>query len=210
MRAPAAGLALFALSALLVACSGGDEGDQSGARTLNLMEEFVPGDSGFTREARLNVENISKHGEQRSHTRGRNCLTCHQSEGPGKGIFTLAGSLVDEKQRPYPNAILRLFQTAQAPGGGPVQFGGPVELADLALELELDENGNFFTTEELPSFFPSAPLYPQFLSQSGEPLFKADGKTHAVMGGGATVGGCNFCHGESFPIVGRDTPADDG
>ena len=191
-------------AALLLGCAS--EGDPAGSRTLNLMENFVPGDPSFVRSPALDVDNISQHGEYRSHTRGRNCLTCHQSEGPGRGLFTFAGSLVDEKLRPYPNATLRLFKTARAPDGGPVQFGGPVELSDLAMELELDANGNFFTTEAPPESFPEAALYPQFFSESDEPLYKADGTAHAIMGGGATVGGCNFCHGDAFPIIGRDTP----
>lgn len=55
-----------------------------------------------------------------------------------------------EAGRPYSNGILRRFATAQAPGGGPVQWGGPVELADQVLQLELDANGNFFTTVGRP------------------------------------------------------------
>jgi hypothetical protein len=90
-----------------------------------------------------------------------------------------------------------------------VLFGGPVELSELAMELEVDANGNFFTTEAPPTGFPDAPLYPQFFSETDDPRYKADGKLLAITGGGVTVGGFNFCHGASFPIVGRDTPADD-
>jgi hypothetical protein len=200
--------AWVALSAALVGCGGADGTSSKSGQAIDLMNDFVPGDPDFERDAALDVENISRHGELRSHTRSRNCLSCHQTEGPGRGVFTIAGSLVDEQQRPYRNGILRLFAAARAPGGGPVEWGGPVELTDLVLEVELDENGNFFTTEALPDFFPAQPIYPQFFSEQGEPLFKADGKSHAVMGSGATVGGCNFCHGASFPIVGRDSAAE--
>lgn len=210
-------VALAALIALTsVGCGEGgspagtlDEAEDHADHT-DLMNNFVPGDPAFERDTALNVENISRNGDRRSHTRSKNCLSCHQENGPGRGIFTFAGSLVDEELRPYPNAILRLYRTAQAPDGGPVQFGGPVELSDLAMEIEVDANGNFFTTEAPPTGFPDAPLYPQFFSESDEPLYKPDGKLHAIMGGGVTVGGCNFCHGASFPIIGRNTPADDG
>jgi cytochrome c553 len=171
------------------------------------MVDFVPGDPAFVRSPSLNVTNVSQHGQVRSHTRDKNCLSCHQEKGPGRGVFTLAGSLADEKGRPVPNATLRLFAAAQAPGGGPVQFGGPIELANEVFSAEVDGNGNFFTTETLPDTFPDLPLYPQFFAEDGSVLFKADGKAPAIMGSGVQVGGCNFCHGSSFRIVGRSDAA---
>lgn len=209
---------IVVLVTVLAPACGDDESRPAGpdedaglphADHADLMNNFVPGATSFERNPALNVENVSRHGDRRSHTRSKNCLTCHQENGPGRGIFTIAGSLSDEVLRPYPNAILRLFLSAQAPGGGPVEFGGPVELSELAMELELDANGNFYTTEALPEGFPDAPLYPQFFSEDDRPLYKADGALHAIMGGGATVGGCNFCHGENFPIIGRKIAAGD-
>jgi hypothetical protein len=170
------------------------------------MNDFVPGDPNFERSPTLNVENISEHGDTRSHTRSKNCQTCHQEQGPGKGIFTISGTLLDEKHRPYPNAILELYESVQAPGGGPVQWGGPVEVVNLLMKVEVDANGNFYTTESLPDLFPNEPLYPRFVKADGTPLFKETGSAEATMGGGVTVGGCNFCHNDTFPIVGREVP----
>ncbi len=198
---------LACLLASLSACAG-DAGPlgalDSEASELDLMNDFVPGDARFQRDPALNVDNISAHGEARSHTISKNCLACHQENGPGRGIFTIAGSLLDERGRPYPNAVLKLFDTAQAPGGGPVTWGGPVELTGLVMQVEVDANGNFFTTEPLPDSFPDKPLYPQFFSRDDRPLLRGDADQPALMGSGVQVGGCNFCHNAGFPITGRD------
>jgi hypothetical protein len=82
--------------------------------------EILPGDPRFERDPALDVENISAAVEKRSHNMGQNCIGCHQPHGPGKGLFTTAG-------------------TVYAPSG-----------TDLVLSVAIDGNGNFFTTEPLP------------------------------------------------------------
>jgi hypothetical protein len=200
-------------AAAVVACSDDEPSTKDDVETshnhadhVNLMNDFVPGDPNFKRNPALNVENVSKHDETRSHTRSKNCQTCHQEAGPGRGIFTISGTVLDEEHRPYPNAILQIFETVQAPGGGPVAWGGPVEVLNLAMEIEVDGNGNFFTTQELPDFFPDKPIYPRFVTADRQPLYKELGLFEATMGGGVSVGGCNFCHSETFPIIARLEP----
>jgi hypothetical protein len=140
--------------------------------------EILPGDARFERDPALNVENISAPEERRSHNMGQNCMGCHQPHGPGKGLFTAAG-------------------TVYAPSGTPAT-GGTVELrtagkgeGDLVLSVAIDGNGNFFTTEPLP--FPDQALF-FFL--------------RAPAGGGTNEmpfptisGACNLCHNEQRRIL---------
>ncbi|MDI1477291.1 hypothetical protein [Polyangium sp. y55x31] len=156
-------LFLAAVLALpLAACGPADEGPDEG---------IAPGDPSFVRDPALDVENVSAHGEARSHNMGQNCMNCHQAHGPGRGRFTAAG-------------------TAHSPTGEPLA-GGTVELrtapngqGDLVLAIQIDDNGNFFTTESLP--FPDESLFP-FVRAPG-----AGGTS--FMPFPTLSGACNVCH----------------
>lgn len=169
--------------------------------TIDYTCDFVPGDPSFVRDPKLDVANVSKSGERRSHNVGRNCLGCHQEKGPGKGRFVLAGTLYGPDGVPLPDVKLKLFARAEGPDGGRPGYGEPAIFKDEVRTIEVDAKGNFFTTEALPASYPASALYPQFFLADGvTPLKRTDTGAAAQMGAGVTTGGCNFCHSASFAI----------
>jgi hypothetical protein len=152
-----------ALVPAMAACGPGDDGEPD-------AEAPLPGDPDFVRDPALNVENISAHEEQRSHNMGLNCMGCHQPHGPGRGLFTAAGTMFDAEGAPLPGGTVEL-RTAGAGQG------------DVVLALEVDRNGNFFTTEALP--FPDTSLFPFVKAKSGASSF---------MPFPTISGACNICH----------------
>ncbi|WP_437904242.1 hypothetical protein WME95_38155 [Sorangium sp. So ce327] len=157
----------------LAGCGASDEGMDEPSDA-----EILPGDPRFERDPALDVENISAAAEKRSHNMGQNCIGCHQPHGPGKGLFTTAG-------------------TVYAPSGTPVT-GGTVELrtagggeGELVLSVAIDGNGNFFTTEPLP--FPDQALFFFVRSQDGEGTNE--------MPFPSISGACNLCHNEQRRIL---------
>ncbi len=133
-------------------------------------EEILPGDPRFVRDPALDVENISATGEARSHNMGLNCMGCHQPHGPGRGLYTAAGTVHGPDGMPEPGGTIELRTGPQ--GGG-----------DLVLSLEVDANGNFFTTETLP--FPEEALFPFVRAADGGTTF---------MPFPTISGACNVCH----------------
>jgi hypothetical protein len=134
-------------------------------------DEILPGDPRFIRDPALDVENVSVLGEARSHNMGQNCMNCHQARGPGKGQFTTAGTL---------------FKPSGAPlAGGTVELrSAPNGQGDLILAVDVDLNGNFFTTKALP--FPDAALFP-FVR--GPEMNGSSFMPFPTMSGA-----CNVCH----------------
>jgi hypothetical protein len=113
---------------------------------------------------------ISKHSETESHNTGKNCMDCHKTKGPGEGDFLIAGSCYDSTfTNPYPNASINLYTE---PGGA----------GQLIYTLEVDGNGNFYSTEAV-SFLGG--LYPTITGTSGNVHY---------MNGAITHGACNSCH----------------
>lgn len=130
------------------------------------------GDPGFERDAALDVDNRSTHGEDRSHHTGENCMQCHQAHGPGLGLFTIAGSVFGADGRPVSNPTIDLYD-------GPADMGG-----QIVAHLDGDTQGNVFTTDPMP--FPDTPLYPVVKSQNATLI------NHMPFG--VTSGACNLCH----------------
>jgi hypothetical protein len=146
----------------LAACGPADE---------DPSEEIPPGDPGFVRDPALDVENTSAPSETRSHNMGQNCMNCHQTFGPGKGLFTTAGTLYGSNGAPLPGGSVEL---RTAPNGQ----------GELVLSVAIDGNGNFFTTEELP--FPDSALFP---------FVKGPGSAGTAFMPFPTISGaCNVCH----------------
>jgi len=118
---------------------------------------------------------ISQHGTTTSHTderRGSNCMDCH-SEGTGNPyIYSMAGTVYqqDNPTEVYPNATIYLYERADGKG-------------NIVATIEVDNNGNFFTTEPIP--FVDG-LYPAIVGNANvDPLY---------MPASATSGECNSCH----------------
>ena len=122
---------------------------------------------------------VSKLGALISHNAGKDCLTCHSVEGAGRGIFTVAGSIYKpDGLTSYPNLKVKLF-------AGENRLGSPVAV------LEVDGNGNFYTTKEIMRGGKGdgevGYLYPSVISENGE--YKMP------VAFSLSVGGCNSCHG---------------
>lgn len=143
-----------------------------GCSSDGLSSELSYGTDAYERDQALNVENISAHDEARSHNQGQNCMECHQQYGPGRGLFTVAGTAADADGEWLTNPIVELYTAPEEDNG------------ELVLRVEGDSLGNFFTTEALP--FPEQELFVRIRSE--------DGKLSNQMPFPTTSGTCNHCH----------------
>lgn len=164
--------AAVAAALLGLAACGSSDTDPDGSG------EIQPGDPSYERDPALDVANVSARGETRSHNSGMNCMHCHQPHGPGKGLFTAAGTVHNVDGSVHPDATLRL--STMKGGAG-----------DVVLELAADGLGNFFTTEPLP--FPEESLFPSAVS--------ADGTLTVSMPFPTISGACNVCHTGGFRVT---------
>ena len=113
----------------------------------------------------------------KSHNNGKDCLSCHKSGGSGDGWFTLAGSVYNSTQTvPYITASIEL-RTEQSGGG------------TLVKSVEVDQNGNFYTTEPVDY-------------GSGLYVSVVGGTSTQYMPAKVTNGACNSCHDASKRIWG--------
>lgn len=113
----------------------------------------------------------SVNGGTSSHNNGEICQNCHVTGGAGKYDFIVAGSVFkSDTVTPSPNGILYFWS----------EQGGTGE---LVATLEVDANGNFFTTF---SILPGEGAYPQMRGVSG------DVRNMPIP---ASTGACNSCHG---------------
>lgn len=142
-----------------LACDSGDD-----------PEPFI-GDPDYVRDPALDVTLSSKKGDAISHNIGQNCMQCHQALGPGRGRFSVAGTLHDSEGLPLPDGALEL---RSAPDGN----------GDLVLRVEADGLGNFYTTEAL--LLADMPLFPT--------VYGADGVGKNFMPFPTRSGACNVCH----------------
>ncbi|HEY6877331.1 MAG TPA: MbnP family copper-binding protein [Polyangiales bacterium] len=146
-------------------------------------------DPTYQRPSAFDTTNVSKAGETHSHPQGDprygvNCMRCHQDQGPGIGKFSAAGTLVDHAGKPPVGAKVELFS------GDVVGFGQFANLVTHAL-LEVDGNGNFFTTADLP-------LGTTALSAR---VLGADGKPVITMPFPQQSAACNNCHTGGFRLT---------
>ncbi|WP_455375374.1 hypothetical protein [Kaarinaea lacus] len=138
-------------------------------------------DVGGTNNIPVLQTRISQHNTTISHTdtrRGRNCMECHY-EGNNSIVYTIAGTVyqLDDFTAVYPNATVKFYSGVN--GGGA-----------LLATLEVDANGNFYTTEPMEL---TTGVYPMIEGTAGE--------TPLHMGNFITHGQCNSCHGNStLPI----------
>jgi hypothetical protein len=117
-----------------------------------------------------NQSNISAH-DRHSHNMGKNCMDCHVKDGPGRGWFNIAGTVYDTVfpyNKPNPNGTVFLYSNANR--------------TTLVTSLEVDNNGNFYTTDNVN--FGNG-LYPKVVSKDGDVKY---------MGSIINNGACNSCH----------------
>jgi hypothetical protein len=123
-----------------------------------------------------NETNISSYQSNDSHHMGENCMECHKSGGSGAGWFTVAGTIYESnKTDTYPNATVRLYT-------------GPDGTGNLKATIEVDQLGNFYTTENI---------------DFGSGLYTVVEGTMGTksMGPSLSNGKCNSCHGVSTDPV---------
>lgn len=112
---------------------------------------------------------VSKHFGNESHNVGKNCMSCHKEGGEGEGWFEVAGTVYD----------ISLNNTL---GNGTVKlYSGPNGSGELKHTIEVDEKGNFFSTDNIEI---SSGLY---AAVEGDSVF--------YMPTMLTSGACNSCHG---------------
>jgi cytochrome c553 len=115
---------------------------------------------------------ISQYNGDESHNKGQNCMNCHKSGGEGEGWFNAAGTVYNAAfTASNPNTTVKLYT-------------GPNGTGSLVKIIEVDGQGNFFTTEDI---------------DFGQGLFPAvqGATTTKYMGTTAASGQCNSCHGVS-------------
>lgn len=153
--------------ALIIGCDPADD------------DQPVPGDPDFERDPALDIDLVSAHGGDSSHESGRNCMECHQSRGPGPGLFSVAGTVVKHDGTPSADATVELWTM---PGG----------TGELVIRVEADALGNFFTTAPLD--LANSPAFPFVRAAGGMGL--------NLMPFPTSSGACNVCHasGGSNPV----------
>jgi len=122
--------------------------------------------------------NISAHNDTESHNMGKNCMHCHKVGGDGKGWFTAAGTVYDSiGNSRISNGTIRLWTSLDAN-------------RILRATIDVDGNGNFFTTENIDY---TTGLYPEITGTSG------DVRTMTTP---IAQGACNSCHdGQGTPRI---------
>ena len=93
-------------------------------------------------------------------------MNCHYQAGNGEGWFTVGGSIYGN----YRNGFVDIYSDQT--------------LNELLLSIEIDQLGNFYTTE--PIDFPTEGLVVGVRDAQGNVEFMSDPLPH---------GQCNLCHG---------------
>jgi hypothetical protein len=120
-----------------------------------------------------NENKVSYSNSSQSHKNGQNCMNCHKSGGGGDGWFTVAGSVYNKVlTNPYLNGTVKLTTEPQNAGTS-------------KLSIEIDKNGNFYTTEFISL---TDGFYVSVTGTSGLTKY---------MSSKVTSGECNSCHGNT-------------
>ena len=125
----------------------------------------------FACEKPSNKINISRNGENNSHFSGRNCMSCHYTEGEGEGWFYVGGTIHGNYN-----------------GGKIVLFPEGFENAPSD-SIEIDDLGNVFTTEFIDF---SKGMNVAVINSNGDSL---------KMPAEIPVGQCNMCHGKTVEPI---------
>ncbi|MFM9944600.1 MAG: hypothetical protein ACKVQB_05145 [Bacteroidia bacterium] len=123
---------------------------------------------------------ISKNGEDESHFNGQNCMNCHSSGGNGEGWFSIAGS------------VYKSDKSTQNPNGKIFLYADPNGQGELKYTIELDELGNFYTTETI-NF--EGGLYPVHQNSNGNKKY---------MASPILTGQCQSCHNNTTDKIWND------
>jgi len=148
-------------------------------KALNLlMMASIMLIAGQSCEKEENEAKISSFNSNESHNMGENCMNCHKKGGDGEGIFTIAGTVYDAAQTStFPNATVKIYTGSNASGS-------------LVANLEVDKNGNFYTTKSIDF---GNKLYALVEGNNGP----------KYMQSGISSGACNSCHDSGFRIASK-------
>jgi len=122
---------------------------------------------------------ISSFNSSKSHNMGQDCMSCHKKGGSGEGRFSSAGTVYNNMQTtPIGNRKIKLYT-------------GPNSTGSLIKTIEVDAQGNFYTTEKIDF---SVGLYPSIIGNS----------TTKHMSVSTSTGNCMSCHGISTSKIWGD------
>ncbi|MET0284540.1 MAG: MbnP family copper-binding protein [Polyangiales bacterium] len=146
-------------------------------------------DPTYQRPSVIDIENVSRAGEMRSHAPGDprygvNCMRCHQEHGPGYGKFSAAGTLFDASGKPALGSKVEVFT------GDVVGYGQFANIVSRAI-LDVDGYGNFFTTAALP--LDTNEVGARVLGAAGQPVL--------TMPFTQQTAACNNCHTGGFRLT---------
>ncbi|MFZ9520728.1 MAG: MbnP family copper-binding protein [Silvanigrellaceae bacterium] len=166
--------------------------DPSGIKTDASLctdaKKTTTGDNCFVRDPALNVSlevGDSAHASGAagfaSHNAGLTCVTCHQSNGPGKGLHTFSGTVYKKDlTTPVAGAIVKIFNE-KPPASG----------ADTRVPLKqfiTDKSGNFYTTTDYLAQITNAN------KEYWVSVTDADGTGEKRMNSSKVTGQCSQCH----------------
>lgn len=141
--------------------------------SVSLLMFFVSGIWMVSCDKQDYDTNISRHGEDESHYTGDNCMNCHYQAGPGKGWYSIAGSVFGNYQND--DYTVRVFDALTQ---------------DTLALVEIDQLGNLFTT---------APV--NFNNGITVDIINSSDSVVKVMSTVVMNGQCNLCHDGQFEQV---------
>ncbi|MES2640198.1 MAG: hypothetical protein V4850_11965 [Myxococcota bacterium] len=150
---------------LLLACAGTGSDDTGTPAIIPI------GDPRYERDPALDVDLESTPGATISHNAGQSCQSCHQAHGPGRGLFTVAGTAYEADGTLASAGSIRLWD------------GGPGVGNEVGV-VPIDAYGNFYTTADMG--YPDANLFPT--------VHDSEGTLVNAMPWPTTSGACNHCH----------------
>jgi hypothetical protein len=113
---------------------------------------------------------ISHYNSRESHNVGRPCIDCHVTHGTNEYWYQAAGTIYHPDQvTTYPGSTVYLYTGINGTGS-------------LVYTLEVDQKGNFYSTETIPY---GTGLYPMVVSTEHDT---------AYMQAFIIQGNCNNCH----------------
>ena len=133
-----------------------------------------------------NERTVSTFGDDESHYKGRDCMSCHYASGSGEGWFSLAGSIAGNPG----NSTIELYRNL---GQDPIAV------------IQVDALGNFYTTENID--YGEDGLYVGVRSPNGELEIMERDQDHPAANVGVGPngqifdGGCNRCHGYTTGVI---------
>ncbi|MET0389928.1 MAG: MbnP family copper-binding protein [Polyangiales bacterium] len=130
-------------------------GEPVDVATLSDEETFGWPHPDYERDPLLDVAAFSLRNGQDSHPEGderygANCMTCHGQFGPGKGRFSIAGTVVDDEGGVYAGGGFVQLGLGEGNRSGPTVHPIADKIRDFEtlFEVPIDANGQFYATAD--------------------------------------------------------------